>query len=135
MLVLAEGLLQEEELVVQHDLRVDVLDEDPEPLAVAVDLVVPLEVGGEGEVDAEGGARDGLDVADEVELGELVDVLVDGAPQLGHADQLADLVGAEVVEAREGKVLLLDLLDDLGGDLLELWGKEIKANLFVIHRS
>ena len=56
---------------------------------MSVDLVVPLEVWGEGEVDAEGGARDGLDVADEVELGELVDVLVDGATQLGHADQLA----------------------------------------------
>ena len=38
---------------------------------MAVELVVPLKVGGEGEVDAERGPRDGLDVADEVELGEL----------------------------------------------------------------
>ena len=40
---------------------------------------------------------------------------MDGAPQLGHADELADLVGAQVVEPGEGEeeVLLLDLLDDL----------------------
>ena len=44
--------------MVQHDLRVDVLDKDPEALAVAVDLVVPLKVGGEGEVDAERGPGD-----------------------------------------------------------------------------
>ena len=37
------------------------------------------------------------------------------APELGHADELADLVGAQVVEPGEGEgeVLLLDLLDDL----------------------
>ena len=40
---------------------------------------------------------------------------MDGAPQLGHVDELADLVGAQVVEPGEGEgeVLLLDLLDDL----------------------
>ena len=36
-------------------------------------------------------------------------------PQLGHADELADRVGAQVIEPGEGEgeVLLLDLLDDL----------------------
>ena len=36
-------------------------------------------------------------------------------PQLGHADELADLVRDQVVEPGEGEgeVLLLDLLDDL----------------------
>ena len=52
------------------------------------DLVVPLEVRGDGELHFEGGACDGLQVDGQVQLGELVDVLVDGLPHLGHADQL-----------------------------------------------
>ena len=36
-------------------------------------------------------------------------------PQLGHADELADRVGAQVIEPGEGEgeFLLLDLLDDI----------------------
>ena len=55
----------------------------------STDLVVPLEVGRDGELHLEGGAGDGLKVHGQVQLGELVDVLVDGLSHLGHADQLS----------------------------------------------
>jgi len=56
---------------------------------LVTDLVVPLEVGGDGELHLQGGACDGLQVHRQVQLGELVDVLVDGLAHLRHADQLA----------------------------------------------
>lgn len=54
-----------------------------------VDLVVPLEVGRDGELHFQRGAGDGLQVDGQVQFGELVHVLVDGLPHFGHPDELA----------------------------------------------
>ena len=89
-------------------------------LTVSMQFFIPLEVGRDSQFDAEGGPGDGLDMRDEVELGELVNVLVDGFAQFGDPDKLSDFVGAEVVEPLEGEALLLDLLHDVHGDLLKL---------------
>jgi len=40
--------------------------------------------------------------------------------ELWHSQKFSDLVGAKVVEPLERKALLLDLLDDVDGNLLEL---------------
>lgn len=53
------------------------------------DLVVPLEVGRDGELHLQRGAGDGLQVDGQVQLGKLVHVLVDGLPHFGHPDELA----------------------------------------------
>ena len=45
---------------------------------------------------------------DEVELGELMHVLVDGLPQLRHTDQLSDLVGPQVVQTLPGEGFLTE---------------------------
>ena len=52
------------------------MDEDPEGLEGAVELLVPLEVWGDGQGDLERVARDGLDVGLEVQTGELMHVFV-----------------------------------------------------------
>ena len=98
VLVLGVLLLEQEELVVEDELGVDVLDEQPEGLGAAVHLLVPLEVGLDEQLDLEGGARDRQDVHGQLELGQLVDVLVDELAELGRAHQLADLVRLHVVE-------------------------------------
>ena len=54
-------------------------------------LLLPLEVGRDGELHPQRGPRNRLHVHGELQLGELVHVLVDSFAQLGHADQLADL--------------------------------------------
>lgn len=61
----------------------------PAPWRSRPDLLVPLEVGRDGELHLQGGARDRLQVHRQLQLGEEVDVLVDGLPHLGHADELA----------------------------------------------
>lgn len=53
------------------------------------DLLIPLEVGRDGQLHLQGGARDWLEVHRQLQLGEEVDILVDGLPHLGHADELA----------------------------------------------
>ena len=85
-----------------------------------MDLLLPLEVRGDGELHLERGSRDGLNVHGELQLGELVDVLVDGLAHLGHADQLTDLIVVQVVQTLEGEVLLLDLAHHFFGDAAEL---------------
>mmetsp|Transcript_28044 Transcript_28044/g.66664 ORF Transcript_28044/g.66664 Transcript_28044/m.66664 type:complete len:432 (-) Transcript_28044:2560-3855(-) len=92
-----------------------------EELRSAVDLVVPLEVGGDGELHFEHVARHRLDVRGQLELGELVDEAVDRLAHLRVPDQLSDLLGRHVEETLPlDHVLLLQLLDDLVGDRLEL---------------
>ena len=92
----------------------------PPYLRVSMDLLLPLEVWGDGELHLECGSCDGLNVHGELQLGELVDVLVDGLAHLGHADQLTDLVVVQVVQALEGEVLLLDLAHHFFRDAAEL---------------
>lgn len=58
-------------------------------MGTRVDLVVPLEVGRDGELHFQRGAGDGLQVDGQVQFGELVHVLVDGLPHFGHPDELA----------------------------------------------
>jgi len=67
------------------ELGVDVLHEDPEGLATPVHLLVPLEVRLDEELYLEAGARYGQDVNGELELGDLVDVLVDELAELWRA--------------------------------------------------
>ena len=74
--------------MVQHPLLVDILDEHVEE-GVTVHLGLELEVGRDGEIDAQHGARDGLHVRSELEPRELVDEAVDGLANLGEADELA----------------------------------------------
>jgi len=85
VLVLGVLLLEEEVLVVEDELGVDVLHEDPEGLATPVHLLVPLEVRLDEELYLEAGARYGQDVNGELELGDLVDVLVDELAELWRA--------------------------------------------------
>ena len=63
---------------------------------------------------------DWLDVDGKLQLGQLVDVLVDGLAHLGHADQLPNLAVAQVVEPVPGEVLLLYPANDVLRQLLEL---------------
>lgn len=101
--------------MVEDDLAVHVLNQDPERLRGSVDLsvkkfkiektetrqgvpqcivgtcadlVVPLEVGRDGELYFERGAGDGLQVDGQVQFGELVHVLVDGLPHFWHPNEL-----------------------------------------------
>ena len=48
--ILADLLLEKEEFMVENDFAVDVLDHDPEGLALPVHLLVPLEVGRQGQL-------------------------------------------------------------------------------------
>lgn len=52
-------------------------------------LFVPLEVRRDGQLHLQGGARDGLQMHRQLQLGEQVDVLVDGLAHLRHTDELA----------------------------------------------
>jgi hypothetical protein len=88
VLVLGELVLEHEELVVQHVLRVHVLDEHPEALGEAVHGLLELEVRRDGELDAQHGARDRQHVRGEVEPRELVHALVDVLTHLREADEL-----------------------------------------------
>jgi len=85
-----------------------------------VHLGLELEVRRDGELDAQHGARDGLHVRSELEPRELVDEAVDGLANLGEADELADLLRLQVVEALPLEVLLLHLLDDVLRNAFEL---------------
>ena len=70
--------------------------------------------------DLEDGAGDGLDVGAQLQARELVHEAVQGLAHLGQADELAQLLRAQVVVALPGQLLLLDALQDLLGDALEL---------------
>jgi hypothetical protein len=86
--------LTEHELVVEEDdFAVDVLNDDPERFRATVHLLVPLEVGGDGELDAEEGAGDGLDVSLKLEFGELVDQAVDETTSLRLTNELTEFCG------------------------------------------
>ena len=89
-------------------------------LGLPVDFVVPLEIWCDRQFDSQSGPRDRLDVHGQFQLGQLVDVLMDRLPTLGHADQLSDLVRIKIVEPLPRKVLLFDLLDDVFRNFLEL---------------
>jgi hypothetical protein len=54
-------------------------------------LLLPLEVGGDGELDAEEGAGDGLDVGLKFEFRELVDEAVNETTGFGLANKLTEL--------------------------------------------
>ena len=56
------ALAEDKGVVEEDDFAVDVFDEDVEGFGAAVHFGVPLEVGGDGEVDAEERAGDGLDL-------------------------------------------------------------------------
>lgn len=51
-------------------------------------LVVPLEVGCDGELHFQRRASDGLQVDGQIQLRELMDVLVDRLPHFWHSDEL-----------------------------------------------
>ena len=76
VLLLSKLLLEQKELVMQHTLRVHVFNEDPESLAVSVNLLLPLKIRCDGQLNAQRGPGHGLNVADQVQLGELVNVPV-----------------------------------------------------------
>ena len=105
--------MQLPELLVVEVLVLRVLEPHVPRLDGAVQLLRPLEVGRDRERHAQHGARDGLHVRGELEPRELVDEAVDGLAHLGEADELADLLRLQVVEALPLEVLLLDLLDDV----------------------
>mmetsp|Transcript_58155 Transcript_58155/g.185069 ORF Transcript_58155/g.185069 Transcript_58155/m.185069 type:complete len:335 (-) Transcript_58155:3332-4336(-) len=107
-------------LMVQDGLAIPVLHKDPERLHPAVDLLLPFEVRSDGEVDLEDRTGDGLHLRRQLEARELVHKLVDRLAHLGEADQLSDLLAAEVVVALPGEVLLLHFVEDLHGDAREL---------------
>lgn len=119
-------LLAQEELISdEDDLSVDVLDRDVEELRRAVEVVVPLEVGRDGQVNLEERPGERQDVSLEVELGEAVDESVDeladvSVSDLLHADELAELGGRQVEISVPGELLALGSSDELGGDTLEL---------------
>ena len=58
VVLLAEALPEEELIVEEDELAVDVLGHDPERLGRAVDLVVPLKVGRDRELDPQERPRD-----------------------------------------------------------------------------
>ena len=75
---------EDEVLVVQDGLAVHVLHDHPERLGGAVDLLVPGEVGREGQLEPQHGARDGLHVALQLQTRQLVHRAVDGLAHLGE---------------------------------------------------
>ena len=83
---------------------------------------------------------DWLNVHGQLQLGQLVDILVDGLAHLWHANQLTDLAVAEVVESLPWKILLLDPADDVLRQLLELsqWSHglpPVGGNIFPLEKS
>ena len=74
MLLLCELLLQQKELVVKNHFRVDVLNEDPEPFRVSVNLLFPLEIWRDGQLDAQSRPCNWLDVTHQVQLRKLMNV-------------------------------------------------------------
>ena len=72
-----------------------------------MDLLVPLEVGRDGEFYAQRRSSDWLDVHGEVEFGDLMEVFVQHLAGLWHANQLAHFVRSQIEHALKGEVLLL----------------------------
>ena len=105
---------------------IDVLHEHVEGLCMAVDLRIELEVGGEGELDTEHGARDGLHVRLQLEARELMDEPVDHLAHFRKAHELADLLRLEIIESLPRKVFLLNLPDDVLRDALELAKRRLR---------
>mmetsp|Transcript_75394 Transcript_75394/g.157135 ORF Transcript_75394/g.157135 Transcript_75394/m.157135 type:complete len:1109 (+) Transcript_75394:119-3445(+) len=120
VLLFRPTLLEHEHFLVKNLLAVHILDENPEGFRSAVDLLIPLEIGGDCELDHQARPRDGLNVGAEIQLGELMDESVDGLTHLGEADQLSDLGGRQIVVSLPREVLLLDLPEDILGQALEV---------------
>mmetsp|Transcript_42551 Transcript_42551/g.71012 ORF Transcript_42551/g.71012 Transcript_42551/m.71012 type:complete len:200 (-) Transcript_42551:3441-4040(-) len=120
MVLLGKVHLQDEVFVVQDLLAVVVLHKDPERLNKPVHLLVPLEIRRHREVHAKHAPGDGLHGGGELEPRELVHVAMDGLAHLREADELANLLRGQVVVALPRQVFLLYLLQDLGGNALEL---------------
>lgn len=57
-------------------------------MGLTTDLVIPLEVGRDGELHFQSRAGDRLQMDCQVQFGKLVDVFVDGLPHFWHSDQL-----------------------------------------------
>src|SRR6218665_566790 len=85
-----------------------------------MDLVIPLEVRCDGQLNTQRLSCDGLDVDGQIELRQLGNVFVQGLSVLWDADELSDLVFVEVVESLPWDVLLLQLPQDVLRDLPEL---------------
>lgn len=85
-----------------------------------MDFGVPEEVGGEGEVDAEEGAGDGLDLGGELEFGETVHETVHELPGVGEIDEFPDFGRGEVEVAVPGELFAFGFADDFLGDAFEL---------------
>lgn len=90
----------------KDDLGVHVLDKYPECLGRTEHLVVPHEIRRDCQLDSQGRPRDRLYVSRQLELQELVDVFVDCPAELGHADELTDLVGPKIAQTLPREVLL-----------------------------
>mmetsp|Transcript_16685 Transcript_16685/g.49879 ORF Transcript_16685/g.49879 Transcript_16685/m.49879 type:complete len:382 (-) Transcript_16685:3635-4780(-) len=127
VVVLRKVLLEQEQLVVQQELAVAVLHQNPERFHHVVHLLVPLEVGGDGEVDLQHGASDGLHVCRELQPRELVNQLVHRLAQLGRLDHLANLLAAQIVPPLPCQILSLHLLQDGDGNALELAERRLAA--------
>mmetsp|Transcript_16957 Transcript_16957/g.39592 ORF Transcript_16957/g.39592 Transcript_16957/m.39592 type:complete len:227 (+) Transcript_16957:2487-3167(+) len=91
VLLFGTALLQHEHFVVENLLTIDILDKDPEWLCVAVNLGIPLEVRSNGQLHHQARARDGLDVGTQVQLGKLVNELVNGLAHLRKSNELTNL--------------------------------------------
>lgn len=102
------------------NLRIHIFHQDPEGLRLAVHLVVPLEVGRDGQLHPQCGARDRLDVRGELEARELVNVAMERPAQFGSANQLAQFPGAQFAQPLPREGLLLELAHNLVGQLAEL---------------
>ena len=101
-------------------LLVDILHQDVEWLGCAMNLWLELKVGSDGKLDAQDRPRDWLHVRRELEPWELMHEPMDHLAHLGEADELANLLRLQIVEALPREVLLLNLLDNILRDTLEL---------------
>mmetsp|Transcript_113777 Transcript_113777/g.326945 ORF Transcript_113777/g.326945 Transcript_113777/m.326945 type:complete len:596 (+) Transcript_113777:2084-3871(+) len=127
VLLLGPALLQHEHFLVQDLLTVDILDENPERLGSPMDARIPLEIGGDRQLHHEAGARDGLHVCAQIQLGKLVDQLVDGLAHLGEPDQFADLRTGQIVVTLPSEVFLLHLSENVFGEALEMAERRLRA--------
>lgn len=82
--------------LVQNVLLVDVFDQDVEWFRRAVHSRIELEVGRDRQLDAQHGARNGLDMGREVEARKLVHEAVDRFAHLWEAHEFADLLPGQV---------------------------------------
>ena len=120
MILLSVVHLEEEKLVMQNHLAIVILHNDPEALHKSVHLLVPLEVGGQGEIHLQHRTRDGLNVRAELDPRELMHELVNRLAHLGEANQLPNLLRGQVIVSLPRKILALYLDQNVLRNTLEL---------------